>query len=88
MTRSELIAMGFDKDIVEGLPSYDDLQFTTERIARFNNIRFRTRFNPISAGTTNGSAFEGHDNFSKYDFSDSDWKDFISKGGFSSIRKR
>jgi hypothetical protein len=36
MTRSELIAMGFDKDIVEGLPSYDDLQFTTERIARFS----------------------------------------------------
>lgn len=36
MTRSELIAMGFDKDTVEGLPSYDDLQFTPERVARFS----------------------------------------------------
>lgn len=36
MTRSELIAMGFDKDVVEGLPSYDDLQFTPERVARFS----------------------------------------------------
>jgi len=36
MTRSELIAMGFKKDVVEGLPSYDDLQFTPERVARFS----------------------------------------------------
>lgn len=36
MTRSELVAMGFDKDIVEGLPSYDDLQYTPERVARFS----------------------------------------------------
>jgi hypothetical protein len=36
MTRSELAAMGFDKDIIDGLPSYDDLQYTTERIARFS----------------------------------------------------
>lgn len=36
MTRSELIAMGFDKDVVDGLPSYDDLQFTPERVARFS----------------------------------------------------
>jgi hypothetical protein len=36
MTRSELIAMGFKKSIVEGLPSYDDLQFTPERVARFS----------------------------------------------------
>lgn len=36
MTRSELIAMGFDKDIVDGLPSYDDLQYTPERVARFS----------------------------------------------------
>jgi len=36
MTRSELIAMGFDKDVVDGLPSYDDLQYTTERVARFS----------------------------------------------------
>ena len=36
MTRSELIAMGYDKDLVDGLPSYDDLQFTPERVARFS----------------------------------------------------
>lgn len=36
MTRSELIAMGFDKDVVDSLPSYDDLQFTPERVARFS----------------------------------------------------
>ena len=36
MTRTDLIAMGFDKDLVEGLPSYDDLQFTPERVARFS----------------------------------------------------
>jgi len=36
MTRSELIAMGFKKKVVEGLPSYDDLQFTPERVARFS----------------------------------------------------
>jgi hypothetical protein len=36
MTRSELVAMGFSKKVVEGLPSYDDLQFTPERIARFS----------------------------------------------------
>lgn len=36
MQRSELIAMGYDKDIVDELPSYDDLSFSPERIARFN----------------------------------------------------
>lgn len=36
MTRSDLIAMGYDKDTVENLPSYDDLSFTQERIARFS----------------------------------------------------
>ena len=36
MTRSELIAMGFKKSVVEELPSYDDLQFTPERVARFS----------------------------------------------------
>ena len=36
MTRTDLIEMGFDKDVVEGLPSYDDLQFTPERVARFS----------------------------------------------------
>jgi hypothetical protein len=35
--RSELIAMGFDKDIIDNLPSYDDLSFSQERIARFDN---------------------------------------------------
>ena len=37
MQRSELIAMGYDKDIVDELPSYDDLSFSAERIARFDN---------------------------------------------------
>jgi len=36
MTRTDLIGMGFDKDVIEGLPSYDDLQFTPERVARFS----------------------------------------------------
>ena len=36
MQRSELIAMGYDKDIVDALPSYDDLSFSPERVARFN----------------------------------------------------
>ena len=35
--RSELIAMGFDKDIIDSIPSYDDLSFSQERIARFDN---------------------------------------------------
>ena len=37
MQRSELIAMGYDKDIVNELPSYDDLSFSAERVARFDN---------------------------------------------------
>jgi hypothetical protein len=36
MPRSDLIAMGYDKDIVDSLPAYDDLSFTQERIARFD----------------------------------------------------
>lgn len=36
MPRSDLIAMGYDKDIIDNLPSYDDLSFTQERIARFS----------------------------------------------------
>ena len=36
-TRSELIAMGFPKDIVEDLPVYEDLTFTPERVARYSN---------------------------------------------------
>jgi hypothetical protein len=37
MTRSELIAMGYDQKIVDELPTYNDLEFTPERIARFPN---------------------------------------------------
>jgi hypothetical protein len=36
MQRSELIALGYDKDIVDTLPSYDDLTFSPERVARFD----------------------------------------------------
>jgi hypothetical protein len=35
-TRSELVAMGFDKTLVDGLPSYSDLTFTEERVARYD----------------------------------------------------
>ena len=35
MTRSELIAMGFDKKVVEGLSAGDTLEFSPERIARY-----------------------------------------------------
>ena len=34
--RSDLIAMGFDPEIVENLPSYNDLSFTNERLARYS----------------------------------------------------
>ena len=34
-TRSELIAMGFDADVVDSLPAYQDLDFTPERVARY-----------------------------------------------------
>lgn len=37
MTRSDLIAMGFDKKIVDSLPTSDSLTFTEERLARFSN---------------------------------------------------
>lgn len=37
MPRSELIAMGYKKKIVEALPSYDDLAFSSERVARFDH---------------------------------------------------
>jgi len=37
MPRSELIAMGYDKDIVDDLATYNDLEFSPERIARFPN---------------------------------------------------
>jgi hypothetical protein len=36
LPRSDLIAMGFDPDIVAGLPAYDELSFTSERLARFS----------------------------------------------------
>ena len=35
-TRSELVAMGFDKTTVDALPSYSDLTFTEERVARYD----------------------------------------------------
>jgi hypothetical protein len=35
-TRSELVAMGFDKKKVANLPSYSDLTYSEERIARFD----------------------------------------------------
>jgi len=34
--RSDLIAMGYDKDVVDSLPTYDDLTYSPERIARFD----------------------------------------------------
>jgi hypothetical protein len=37
MPRSELIAMGYDKDVVDNLATYNDLEFSPERIARFPN---------------------------------------------------
>ena len=36
-TRSELISMGFDKDTVMNLPTYEELTYTPERVARFTN---------------------------------------------------
>jgi hypothetical protein len=37
MPRSDLIALGYDKDIVDSLPTYNDLEFSEERVARFPN---------------------------------------------------
>jgi hypothetical protein len=37
MTRSDLIAMGFDKDTVEGLATSDSLTFSSEYLARHDN---------------------------------------------------
>jgi hypothetical protein len=37
VTRSELVAMGFDKDEIDQLPTYEDLTYTPERIARYSN---------------------------------------------------
>ena len=36
ITRSDLIAMGFDEDIVNGLPTGDALAYTPERVARYS----------------------------------------------------
>jgi len=36
VTRGELVAMGFDRNVVSGLPSNDALSFTPERVARFS----------------------------------------------------
>jgi hypothetical protein len=37
MPRSDLIAMGYDKEIVDTLPTYNDLEFSDERVARYPN---------------------------------------------------
>jgi len=44
VTRSDLIAMGYDKDVVETLSTGDTLDFTPERVARFGSagIAFNT----------------------------------------------
>jgi hypothetical protein len=36
MSRSDLIAAGYSKDIVDNLPAYSDLTYTPERIARYD----------------------------------------------------
>jgi hypothetical protein len=36
LTRSDLIAMGFDAEVVNGLPAYDELSYTPERVARYS----------------------------------------------------
>ena len=36
-TKSELVSMGYDPAIIETLPIYDDLSYTSERSARFGN---------------------------------------------------
>jgi predicted GNAT family acetyltransferase len=35
-TRSELIAMGYEKDVVDNLPTYADLTYNSENVARFD----------------------------------------------------
>jgi len=37
MTRSDLIAMGFDEEIVNSVPASNSLSYTDERLARFSN---------------------------------------------------
>jgi hypothetical protein len=37
MPRSDLIALGYDKEMVDSLPTYNDLEFSDERVSRFSN---------------------------------------------------
>ena len=37
VTKSELNSMGFDADMIATLPTYDDITFSTERVARYTN---------------------------------------------------
>ena len=36
VTRSDLLAMGFDPEAVDSLPAYDELSYTPERVARYS----------------------------------------------------
>lgn len=36
LSRSDLVAMGFDPDLVAGLPAFDELSYTGERLARYS----------------------------------------------------
>ncbi len=36
ITRTDLVAMGFDRDKIEKLAAYDELQYTPERVARYS----------------------------------------------------
>lgn len=36
LTRTDLKAMGFDPELVDGLPAYDELAYAPERVARFS----------------------------------------------------
>ena len=36
VTRTDLVALGFDPEIVETLPAYDELSYTPERVSRFS----------------------------------------------------
>ena len=36
ITRTDLVALGFDPEVVETLPAYDELSYTPERVSRFS----------------------------------------------------
>lgn len=36
VTRTDLVALGFDPEVVENLPAYDELSYTPERVSRFS----------------------------------------------------